>query len=76
MVGIETNAVGIDKKGTKTSSYQPGIKFLSKITLFAEGCRGSLTKHLEEKFLLRENSFQTFGLGLKEVYFCPITWIM
>ncbi|KAM0683160.1 hypothetical protein MDAP_001574 [Mitosporidium daphniae] len=68
VVGIETNAVGIDKKGTKTSSYQPGIKFLSKITLFAEGCRGSLTKHLEEKFLLRENSFQTFGLGLKEIW--------
>ena len=68
IVGIETNPIGLDKKGVKTSSYQPGINFISKITLLAEGCRGSLTKGLEAKFALRENrSFQTFGLGLKEV---------
>lgn len=40
-----------------------------KITLFAEGCHGSLTKELMSKFKLRDskNNFQTYGIGLKEV---------
>jgi len=39
-----------------------------KVTLFAEGCHGSLTKQLIKKFDLRKNSqFQTYGIGLKEV---------
>jgi len=41
----------------------------AKVTFFAEGCHGSLTKQLIKKFDLRKNSqFQTYGLGLKEVW--------
>jgi electron-transferring-flavoprotein dehydrogenase len=41
----------------------------AKYTLFAEGCRGSLSKQLEEKFSLRENcQFQTYGIGIKELW--------
>lgn len=42
----------------------------AKVTLFAEGARGSLTKKLFEKFKLREGvDPQSFGIGLKEVWF-------
>lgn len=44
----------------------------AKVTLFAEGCHGSLTKTLIPKFQLRsEDEHQTYGLGLKEVWEIP-----
>ena len=45
----------------------------AKITLFGEGCHGSLTKTLFQQFNLRQNCQpQTYGLGLKEVNFTII----
>lgn len=41
----------------------------AKVTLFAEGCHGSLTKGLMKKFDLRKDSEpQKYGIGLKEVW--------
>ena len=41
----------------------------AKLTLFAEGCRGSLTKRLMERFGLRDGvQPQTYGLGIKELW--------
>jgi electron-transferring-flavoprotein dehydrogenase len=41
----------------------------AKVTLFAEGCHGSLTKGLTKKFGLRDESGpQKYGIGLKEVW--------
>lgn len=41
----------------------------AKVTLFAEGCHGSLTKGLAKKFDLRKESGpQKYGIGLKEVW--------
>lgn len=41
----------------------------AKVTIFAEGCHGHLTKGLFNKFNLRENCDpQTYGIGLKEVW--------
>ena len=41
----------------------------AKITLFAEGCRGSLTKGLFKKYNLREGvDPQHFGIGIKELW--------
>lgn len=40
----------------------------AKLTLFAEGCHGSLTKQLMKKFDMQQNCQpQTYGIGLKEV---------
>jgi electron-transferring-flavoprotein dehydrogenase len=45
------------------------MEFHAKVTLFAEGCHGSLTKKLIHKFDLRKDSQpQTYGLGVKEVW--------
>ncbi|KAH9599941.1 FAD/NAD(P)-binding domain [Trypanosoma melophagium] len=70
--GVQLNDVGINKKGEKTAQYEPGMIFKAKQTIFAEGCRGSCTKQLEKKFNLRgDKNFQTYGLGIKEVWEVP-----
>ncbi len=72
VIGVKTGDMGIGVDGEKTEHYQPGVKIHAKQTVFAEGCRGSLTKQLAEKFDLRANSDpQTYGLGIKEVWEIP-----
>lgn len=70
--GVITGDKGVDKKGNPTASYQPGMELRAKQTLFAEGCRGSLTEMLTKKFELRKNCDpQTYGIGIKEVWEIP-----
>jgi electron-transferring-flavoprotein dehydrogenase len=67
--GILTGAFGIGKDGQKKDSYQPGMELRAKFTLFAEGCRGSLSQRLMETFRLREGRDpQTYAIGLKELW--------
>jgi len=44
--GVATGDMGIGKSGEKTGNYTPGMELHAKQTIFAEGCRGSLTKTL------------------------------
>lgn len=70
--GIKVGDKGIDKKGNKTALYQPGIELHAKQTFLAEGCRGSLTQTLFDRFQLRkECNPQTYGLGIKELWEIP-----
>ncbi|HEX3973019.1 MAG TPA: electron transfer flavoprotein-ubiquinone oxidoreductase [Stellaceae bacterium] len=67
--GVATGAQGVGKDGAPTSNYQEGVELCAKETLFAEGCRGSLTKQLTERFKLRDDSGpQTYGIGIKELW--------
>lgn len=67
--GIATNDLGISKLGKPKDNFERGMEFHARMTLFAEGCHGSLTKQLIKKFDLRSNSQpQTYGLGIKEVW--------
>jgi len=67
--GVATGAQGVGKDGEATPQFQPGVELIAKETLFAEGCRGSLTKTLEQRFDLRRDSGpQTYGIGLKELW--------
>jgi electron-transferring-flavoprotein dehydrogenase len=67
--GVATGAQGIGKDGQPTAQFQPGVELRAKETLFAEGCRGSLTKMLEQGFELRaESGPQTYGIGIKELW--------
>lgn len=69
VIGVATGDMGIGKDGEKLSSYEPGVEIHAKQTIFAEGCHGSLTKKLIQKFDLRKDSDpQTYGLGVKEIW--------
>jgi electron-transferring-flavoprotein dehydrogenase len=67
--GVATGDVGVAKDGSHKAGYQPGMELVAKYTLFAEGCRGSLSQDLMTAFGLREGvEPQKYGLGIKELW--------
>ncbi len=67
--GVATGDMGIGKDGQPTDNYEPGVELIGRQTIFAEGCRGSLTGELFEKFDLRDGvEPQTYGIGIKEIW--------
>ena len=67
--GIATGDMGVGIDGEPKASFEPGVELLARQTVFAEGCRGSLTKTLLERFNLREGvDPQTYGIGIKELW--------
>jgi electron-transferring-flavoprotein dehydrogenase len=50
--GVATGDLGVGRNGQPTERHQPGMELHARQTLFAEGCRGSLTKTLFERFKL------------------------
>jgi electron-transferring-flavoprotein dehydrogenase len=72
IVGVATGDMGITREGEQGPSYQPGMELRATYTLFAEGCRGSLSKRLMERFNLRAGCDpQTYALGVKELWEVP-----
>lgn len=69
VVGVQTGDMGIGKSGEQTARFQAGINLYAKQTIFAEGCRGSLTEQVIKKFDLRKHCDpQTYGIGIKELW--------
>jgi electron-transferring-flavoprotein dehydrogenase len=69
---VATGDVGVAKDGTHKPEYQPGMELHARYTLFAEGCRGSLSKQLIRRFGLRDgHDPQTYAIGIKELWEVP-----
>lgn len=69
VIGVATGDAGIGKDGEPTGRFTRGVELRAKQTVFAEGCRGSLTKVLSERFRLRDGvDPQAYGIGIKEVW--------
>jgi len=67
--GVATGNMGVGKDGKPTANFTPGVELHGRLTFFAEGCRGSLTKTLFEQFGLRKGvDPQTFAIGIKELW--------
>ena len=72
VVGVATGDMGIEKSGEHGPNYQPGMELRAAYTLLAEGCRGSLTKKVIDRFKLRDGRDpQTYALGVKELWEVP-----
>lgn len=70
--GVRTDDKGLDKNNQPKSNFEPGYDLQAKITILAEGTRGSLTKQLIKKFnLMKERNPQTYGQGVKELWEVP-----
>src|SRR5512140_548970 len=52
VAGVQTDDKGVDKKNEPKSNFEPGYDLKAKITILAEGPRGSLTKELVTRFAL------------------------
>lgn len=48
--GVATHDSGINKDGSPKESFERGMELRAKCTIFAEGCRGHLTKGMLQKF--------------------------
>jgi electron-transferring-flavoprotein dehydrogenase len=72
VIGAKTKDTGIDHHGKQLENFQEGNHIEAKITIFAEGTRGSLTKMLINKFKLdKDSNEQIYSLGCKEVWTVP-----
>ena len=70
--GVRTDDKGVDKKNQPKSNFEPGYDLKAKITVLAEGPRGSLTKQLIARFELEKDcNPQTYGVGVKELWDVP-----
>ena len=67
--GVATGDMGIGKDGEQTANYQRGVELRAAYTILAEGCRGSLSGEVIDRFKLRqEDAPQTYGIGIKELW--------
>ncbi len=68
IAGVITEDKGVDKNGKPKDNYTPGYELRAKVTVLAEGPRGSLTKQLVTNQKLDNVNPQTYGIGIKELW--------
>jgi electron-transferring-flavoprotein dehydrogenase len=72
VIGVRTGDRGIDKHGQRKSTYEAGVDIRAKVTILAEGVRGSLTKALDRRLALsRGRQPQVYAIGIKELWEVP-----
>lgn len=70
--GAKTIDTGVDHHGHPLANFQPGTEIEAKITIFAEGTRGSLVKTVIDRFdLQKDKNPQVYSLGCKEIWSVP-----
>ncbi|MGO9589114.1 MAG: 4Fe-4S dicluster domain-containing protein [Candidatus Acidiferrales bacterium] len=68
IAGVLTEDKGVDKNGKPKDNFTPGYELRAKVTVLAEGPRGSLTKGLVNHFKLDGLNPQVYGIGIKELW--------
>jgi len=72
VIGAKTIDTGIDHNGKQLENFQLGTRIEAKLTIFAEGTRGPLTKRLIEKYELdKGKNCQIYSLACKELWSVP-----
>ena len=70
--GVRIGDMGVERDGKPGPNFTPGIEIHAKLTVLAEGARGSLSKQLIQRYqLARGHCPQTFALGYKELWQLP-----
>jgi electron-transferring-flavoprotein dehydrogenase len=68
IAGVLTEDKGVDKNGKPKDNFTPGYELRAKITVLAEGPRGSLTKDMVSRLKLDGLNPQVYGIGIKELW--------
>jgi len=71
IVGVITDDKGLDKNGEPKANFTPGYELRAKVTVLAEGPRGSLTKDLVNRQKLDGLNPQVYAIGIKELWQVP-----
>jgi electron-transferring-flavoprotein dehydrogenase len=68
IAGVITEDKGVDRNGRPKDNFTPGYELRAKVTVLAEGPRGSLAKDLIARLRLEGVNPQVYGLGIKELW--------
>jgi electron-transferring-flavoprotein dehydrogenase len=71
VVGVRTGDRGVGKSGAPRNGVEPGADIRAKVTIFADGVRGHLTKQLIRERQLGGTHPAQFAIGLKELWDVP-----
>ena len=71
LAGVITEDKGVDKEGKPKDNFTPGYELRAKVTVLAEGPRGSLTKEMVNRLKLDGLNPQVYGIGIKELWDVP-----
>ncbi len=72
VAGVQIGDMGVQHDGSRGPNYTPGPEVRARLTVVAEGCRGSLAKVLIRRYRLDEKADpQVYALGMKELWQLP-----
>ena len=72
VIGVRTGDRGIGKDGQPKGAFEPGADIHAKVTIFAEGVRGHLTKQLYRELQIGKGAEPPqFAIGIKELWDIP-----
>lgn len=71
LTGVLTEDKGRDRQGAPKDNFTPGYELRARVTVLAEGPRGSLTKQLVRRAGLDNINPQVYALGVKELWEVP-----
>ena len=70
--GVQIGDMGVQHDGSRGPNYTAGPEVHAKLTIIAEGCRGSLAKLLIKRYRLDAGCDpQVYALGMKELWQLP-----
>ena len=56
VAGVQIGDMGVQHDGSRGPNYTPGPEVRARLTVIAEGCRGSLAKVLIQRYKLDEKA--------------------
>jgi electron-transferring-flavoprotein dehydrogenase len=72
VVGVRTGDKGLGRHGDQKANFEPGADVRAKLTIFADGVRGNLTKELIRLLQLADPAHPAeYAIGLKEIWEVP-----
>ncbi|HTH25729.1 MAG TPA: electron transfer flavoprotein-ubiquinone oxidoreductase [Vicinamibacterales bacterium] len=72
VIGVRTGDRGIGKDGNPKGAFEPGADIHAKVTIFADGVRGHLTKQLYLDLQIGAGAEPPqFAIGIKELWDIP-----
>jgi len=76
VVGVRTGDRGRERSGEPGPGFEPGTDLRARVTILAEGARGSLSRQLIDLFALdAQSNPQLYSLGMKELWEVPASRI-
>src|SRR5688572_30902970 len=72
ITGVRTGDRGLNKEGKPKAAFEPGADIHAKVTIFADGVRGHLTKELYRDLQIGRGAEPAqYAIGIKELWDVP-----